>query len=116
MTAITVKRSREFNNKLGRFAYMQVPKQYFAIGIRNEKSDGANFLIATPEKALCDTILSDQYVPNLSIAALLRYLEDDIRFDMEELSTFNTEIIYECAECGRKKSTLLHLIKIIEQL
>lgn len=116
MTAITIKRSRDFSNKLGRFTYMQVPEQYFAIGLRNERNDGANFLIASPEKALCDTILSDMYVPNLSVVALRRYLEDDIRFDMDELACFDTEIIRECAECGRKKSTLNNLIKIIEQL
>lgn len=116
MTAITVKRSREFSNQLGRFTYMQVPERYFAIGIRNENSDGTNFLIATPEKALCDLIISDLYVPNQSVVALQRYLEDDIRFDIDELANFDTEIIRECAECGRKKNTLQNLIKIIEQL
>lgn len=116
MTAVTVKRSREFSNKLGRFTYTQMSDDYFHIGIRSENSDGAAFLIATPEKALCDTIISDPYVPNLSVIALRRYLEEDLRLDMDELTEFRTEIISECAECGRKKSTLLNLIKIIEQL
>lgn len=116
MTAVTVKRSRDFANKLGRFTYMQVPEQYFPIGICTETSDGANFMIATPEKALCDTILSDPYVPNLSVIALKRYLEEDLRFDIDELKNFDQNIIIECAECGRKRSTLLNLIKIIEQL
>lgn len=115
MTAVTIKRSREFDNKLGRFTYMQVPEHYFPIGIRSEVSDGANFLIATPEKALCDTILADPYVPNLSVVALMRYLEEDIRLDIDELADFNTKIIHECAECGRKRNTLLNLIKIIER-
>lgn len=116
MTAVTVKRSRNFSNKLGRFAYMQVPEKYFHIGITTAKNDGANFLIATREKALCDMILSDPYVPNLSIVALKRYLEEDIRFDTDELENFDIEIIRQCAACGRKKSTLTNLIRIIEQL
>lgn len=116
MTAVTVKRSREFSNRLGRFTYTQMPDEYFHIGIRSENSDGAAFLIASPEKALCDTIISDPYVPNLSVIALRRYLEEDLRLDMDELTEFRTEIISECAECGRKKSTLLNLIKVIEQL
>lgn len=116
MTAVTVKRSREFSNRLGRFTYMQMPDEYFHIGIRSENCDGAAFLIASPEKALCDTIISDPYVPNLSVIALRRYLEEDLRLDMDELAEFRTEIISECAGCGRKKSTLLNLIKIIEQL
>lgn len=116
MTAVTVKRSREFNNKLGRFSYMQVPEEYFHIGVCTTINDGANFLIATREKALCDMIFADPYVPNLSIIALKRYLEEDLRFDTDELADFNTEIIRQCAECGRKKSTYNNLIKIIEQL
>ncbi|MCQ2244685.1 MAG: hypothetical protein MJZ32_10565 [Bacteroidaceae bacterium] len=116
MTAVTVKRSRDFSNKLGRFTYIQVPEEYFHIGISTAMNDGANFLIATREKALCDMILADPYVPNLSIIALKRYLEEDLRFDTDELEHFDTEIIRQCAECGRKKSTLTNLIKIIEQL
>ena len=116
MTAVTVKRSRDFSNKLGRFTYMQVPEQYFHIGISTAMNDGANFLIATREKALCDMILADPYVPNLSIIALKRYLEEDLRLDTDELELFDTEIIRQCAECGRKKSTLTNLIRIIEQL
>lgn len=116
MTAVTVKRSRDFSNKLGRFTYMQVPEKYFHIGISTAMNDGANFLIATREKALCDMILADPYVPNLSIIALKRYLEEDLRLDTDELEHFDTEIIRQCAECGRKKSTLTNLIKIIERL
>ena len=116
MTAVTVKRSRDFSNKLGRFTYIQVPEEYFHIGISTAMNDGANFLIATREKALCDMILADPYVPNLSIIALKRYLEEDLRFDTDELEHFDTKIIRQCAECGRKKSTLTNLIKIIEQL
>lgn len=116
MTAVTLKRSRDFSNKLGRFSYMQVPEKYFHIGITTSINDGANFLIATREKALCDMILADPYVPNLSIVALKRYLEEDLRLDTDELENFDTDIIRQCAECGRKKSTLTNLIKIIEQL
>lgn len=116
MTAVTVKRSRNFSNKLGKFTYMQVPEKYFHIGICTAMNDGARFMIATREKALCDMILADPYVPNLSIVALKRYLEEDLRFDTDELADFDTEIIRQCAECGIKRSTLTNLIKIIEQL
>ena len=116
MTCITTKHSRSFKTPIGEFSYMQVPDNYFPIGVETVEENGVSFLMASREKALCDTILSDPYVPNLSVIALRRYLEDDIRFDMDELTNFNLEIIRECAECGRKKNTLLNLIKIIEQL
>lgn len=115
LTAITLKRSRNFENKLGYFTYKQVPEEYYPIGITSAVSDGMTFLIATSEKALCDTILNDLYAPNLSVVALHRYLEEDIRFDMDELGKMNVNILKACAECGRKTSTINNLITIVKK-
>ena len=92
-----------------------MPEDYYPIGIKTEKYDGMTFMIASPEKALCDVILTDAYVPNLSVAALHRYLEEDIRFDMDELGRFDIDILSQCAQCGRKSSTIENLIKIIRR-
>ena len=115
LTAVCFKRTRTFENKLGRFTYRQVPEEYYPIGIKTEKYDGMTFTIASPEKALCDMILTDAYVPNLSMAALHRYLEEDIRFDMDELGGFDIGILSQCAQCGKKSSTIENLIKIIRR-
>lgn len=116
VTAVTIKRSRKFENELGVFSYRQVPEDYYPIGITIEEHDGTNILIATPEKALCDMILADPYIPNDSIEGLYRYLEEDIRFDIDELAKFNIQIIEECAKCGRKTRILNNLIKIINKI
>lgn len=115
-TATTIKRSRNFENTLGMFTYNQVGQQYFNIGIRNVIIDDAQCLIASPEKALADLILFDNYVPSKSVRSLYQYLEEDIRLDMDELKHFNTAILQQCADTGRKKSTIKNLIKIIEKL
>lgn len=115
MTSVTTKRTRSFDTSIGSFSYMQVPKAYFPIGVRMEENNGCCSLIATPEKALCDTILSDNYVPDQSIVRLEEYLEEDIRFDTDALKDFNTSIIEECANSGRKTSILNNLIKIIRR-
>ncbi len=116
LTAVTLKHTRSFENKLGYFTYRQVPRAYYPIGITSDTMDGASFLIATPEKALCDLIIADTYIPSDSIRGLYRYLEEDIRFDMENLRDFDTSILTACAENGLKQSTITHLIKIIQQL
>lgn len=115
MTSVTTKRTRGFDTPIGSFSYMQVPKAYFPVGVRMEESNGCCSLIATPEKALCDTILSDNYVPEQSITRLEEYLEEDIRFDTDALKEFNTSIIEECAKTGRKTTILNNLIKIIKR-
>lgn len=115
MTSVTTKRTRSFDTPIGSFSFTQVPKDYFPIGVRMEKTNGCFSLMATPEKALCDMILSDNYVPNLSVIRLEEYLEEDIRFDTDALKEFDVSIIDACAKTGRKTTILNNLIKIINQ-
>ena len=115
MTSITTKRSREFENDLGRFTYRQVKPNYFPIGIRSVEENGVNCLMATPEKALCDTMLYDSYLPSQSVVRLLQYLEEDMRFDMDALSELDVNIIESCAQNGGKKQIFYNLIKIIKR-
>lgn len=115
LTAITTKHGRTFENKLGNFVYSQVEATYFSIGITTTLIDTASVLIATPEKALADLILTDSNVPANSVVALSRYLAEDIRLDMAALSSFNTQVLVECATQGRKTSTLNNLIKLIQK-
>lgn len=115
MTSTTIKRSRSFETPVGFFDYYQVKPSYFSIGLRIVQEEGVSFIMATPEKALCDFILYDSYLPNRSLKGLLQYLEEDLRLDMEELANFDVKIIESCAELGGKKSILDNLVKIIQR-
>lgn len=115
MTSVTSRPSKTFETPLGFFDYYKVDSEYFPIGIRMVTEDGVTYLMASPEKALCDLILYDSYLPAKSVKGLIRYLEEDIRFDMDELTHFDVKIIRECAEKGNKKLILNNLIKIIQQ-
>ncbi len=115
MTSVTTKRSRAFETPVGRFSYMQVPPAYFPIGVESRQEDGVGFLMASREKALCDTILQDNFVPGQSIKALVAYLEEDLRLDMDMLPELDADIIDQCARTGRKSQIFNNLIKIIKQ-
>ena len=115
MTSVTLRASKTFENPLGCFDYFKVDPKYFPIGIRMVADDGVNYLMASPEKALCDLIQYDSYLPAKSVKGLIRYLEEDIRFDMDELARFDVNIIEECADKGSKKLILNNLIKIIKK-
>ena len=67
MTSTTIKRSRSFETPIGFFDYYQVKPSYFSIGLRIIQEEGISFMMATPEKALCDFILYDSYLPNRSL-------------------------------------------------
>ncbi|MBQ9230394.1 MAG: hypothetical protein IJ190_04335 [Prevotella sp.] len=116
VTSITTKRSRSFYNPLGNFSYKQVTQRYFPLGVTSTEEDSIFYLIATPEKALCDTIIHDRYLPQQSVRGLWQYLEEDIRFDIDALKDFDITIIEQCAQAGRKTEILNNLIKIIKQL
>ena len=115
MTSVTTKRTRMFENSLGRFTYEQVKPEYFAIGVNGVEEDGVTFMMASREKALCDLILHDTYLPQQSVKGLWQYLEEDIRFDVDELATFDVSIIEACAKSGRKENILNNLIKILKR-
>ena len=115
MTSVTTKRTCLFSTPLGYFRYMHVRPSYFPIGVDYFYENGVGFMMATREKALCDTILYDRYVPNKSVRSLLIYLEEDMRLDMDVLPELDTEIIEACAETGCKTQILKNLIKIIKQ-
>ncbi|OAV67964.1 hypothetical protein Barb6XT_01227 [Bacteroidales bacterium Barb6XT] len=105
--SITTKRAKQFENAFGCFEYISMPADYFSIGIRQQIVDNKYaYLIATPEKALCDLIL---VTPNLrlqSIKAMQTYLEDDLRIDFSAAENIDLDIIRECVEVGRKKREL----------
>lgn len=114
MTSTTTKRSRLFETSYGWFEYCQVSPDYYNIGIREVLDNNTPILIATPEKALCDFILKDKYVPSQSVKSLIQYLDEDIRFYMDAFLEFDVNIVEECARQGRKTAIFKNLIKIIE--
>lgn len=115
MTCVTTKRTRKFETPIGNFQYMQVPPSYFPFGVESMEEDGVCFLMASREKALCDTILYDKFVPHQSIRSLVTYLEEDMRLDMDVLHELDTNIIESCAQAARKAQIFYNLIKIIKQ-
>jgi hypothetical protein len=105
--AATFKRAKRFENAVGRFEYVTVPENYYSIGISQQTVDGEyTYLLATPEKALCDLILSARNLRLQSVKAMQIYLEEDLRIDFSGLQGINTEIIRQCVEMGRKKGKL----------
>lgn len=112
--SMTTKHSRKFNNSLGKFKYTQCAREYFPVGIRQEIKDNTSFLIATPEKALCDLII---YTPNLNLRFqkdVLLYLKDDLRFDMEAFYQMDSGIFEQCVLFGRKKAAITNILKILQ--
>jgi predicted transcriptional regulator of viral defense system len=114
MRSVCMKLHKQYNTPLGHFEYVKVPAKYYPIGV-NQGIVGNSyaFLIATPEKALCDKISNSQNIRIQSAKSMNEYLEEDLRFEMSALSSFNSDIVEECIEYGKKKTELTQLLKLL---
>ena len=112
--SMTLKHSRRFSNALGVFDYTFVTRQYFPIGISNEAENGSSFLIASPEKALCDLIGWSKGVNLRYRKEAEIYLEKDLRLDMDAFSKFDISILRQCANVGKKKDSIETIIKLLQ--
>jgi hypothetical protein len=82
VTSITNKRNKHFATPLGEFTYHYLSPAKYAIGIDLLTHNQTNFLMATPEKALCDLITLE--IKNISIQSindLENFLFADLRMD-----------------------------------
>ena len=112
--SMTIKHSRSFDTPIGRFSYYSCPTNYFPIGIQQESQGVETYLVATPEKALCDLIIKSPGMNATTVKSLRSWLADDLRFDMEAFNQFNINIIERCAlQAPAKNNVLSILIKLI---
>lgn len=115
-SAIT-KRKKVFTNKLGKFEYTTVPKPYYPIGIQQIIIEQQYaFLIATPEKALCDLVITTKGLRIQSFKAMKSYLEEDLRLQPDPNHRFDLQIFKDAANTGYKKSAILFLHTYFYQL
>ena len=106
LTSATPSRSRRFSTPVGLFIYRQVPARAYEIGmVRVEGEHGQAFLIASPEKALADKIVSVRGAHIASIGEMGRFLEEDLRIDTGAIRSLSAEKIDEFA--GRYRSLRL---------
>jgi len=98
LTSITTGRSRSFLTPVGLFKYRMIPLQAFQTGMmRIEQRNDQSFLIAEPDKALADKIVSDRGIEIKTQKAMYRYLVHDLRIDSGTLPEMNPERLAEFA-------------------
>lgn len=113
--SIVMKRAKRFRTPLGLFTYVTVPADYYPVGINQERlSTGQRFLIASPEKALCDLIMLRPKLRIVSEKSMSSFLKEHMRVDLQEIVDPDLSILDHCVETGRKSTELRCLRKVIE--
>jgi len=114
--SVTLKRARSYTTPFGNFDYITAPADYYHIGIQQEIVRNLYaFIVASPEKAICDMIVSTAGLRLQSVKAMQIYLEEELRIDLSSLGNPDFQIIRDCIETGRKKTELIQLSKLLER-
>ncbi len=116
ITSVTIKAKRRFSTPLGVYSYTRLPLPYYSYGIRSVEVDRQHrFLIASPEKALFDKIITTAGVEFRSKASVLTYIENDLRIDIDTLKNLDISIMESWISTSPKKDSLSRLTQTIQQ-
>jgi hypothetical protein len=111
---MVTKRAKKFTTPVGNFEYIRSTVEYFEIGLRQIPINNQyTFLMASPEKALCDLIC---YTPGLRIQsakAMTAYLDEDMRIDLSDIEKWDLEIINQAIQVGKKRGELKLLLEVL---
>ncbi len=115
ITSITNKRNKKFTTPIGDFTYQYLSPTKYPIEITWINASKKNhFLIASPEKALCDHIyLTDKKINLKTTEEMNHYLLHDLRIDESALRSLHTnklQMINKVYEDDRL-TLLTHFIK-----
>lgn len=113
--SMTTKHSRSFDTPLGWYSYRSSSVDYFPIGIRQEREGDDTYLVAAPEKALCDILVKTAGLSLSSNRKMESFLTEDLRLDMDALKDFDLDMLEQCRQKTQVKaemiSRLINLIK-----
>lgn len=108
VTSMTMGRSRRFTTEFGIFSYQYCRSRAYPVGVTAVGEGQNRFLVATPEKALFDKLVSDRRFNGSDPES---YLLDDLRLDEDSLHRLNRKRLGELAPfmTGRLKSVYDYL-------
>lgn len=113
--SMTLKHARDFDTPLGRFEYTHISRIAFPVGLTSIREDGYTFVIATPEKALCDLIANSPKVNLRYLKDAESYMEEDIRMEQEDFMQMDAGIFEEYAKVGKKADSIRTLLRLLKK-
>lgn len=112
-TSATFKKAKTktYQNRFGTFIYQDVPEAVYSLGVTFKEEGDYSYLIATPEKALCDKLYS--LSPISAIKDLRSLLFEDLRIDEGDFQNLDATDILQLAPLYRSTTlnTLTRLLR-----
>ena len=115
ITSVSTKRGKQFDTPLGRFTYQRLPVDYYARGIRYVRESATQaYMMASPEKALCDWLALTPNLKLYSVKGLTILLLEDMRMDADMLVELDVAFVRQLAELGFRSNRLSLLADFLE--
>jgi len=117
VTSMTTKASRKFQTSIGLYTYTNLPLPYYAFGLATVSlSKDQQAIMAIPEKALCDKIVTTAGITLRSQSSARDYVFGNLRMEEEDLAKFDLNAMLSWLESAPKRESLEMLIKMIEKI
>lgn len=117
VTSVTTGRTKTYDTPVGRFSYEHASLKSYPLGIASVANESGHFfLMAAPEKALCDKLMQTSNLRINSVKTMLSYLEQDLRLDLDEFAKFDPELLRRIAAGGIKSHLLNILCNTLEKI
>jgi len=102
-TSASFKKNRDkvFHTPLGDYYYYYLPAAVYPYGLTRKEENGNPYLIALPEKALCDALYKTSGISTQ--IELERHLLEDWRIEMSDLMNLDSSFIHFIAPLYRRK-------------
>ena len=116
-SSITIKNAQIINNQKGTFEYIQQATPFYSVGIcQIQLTTNQYVIMANPEKALFDKIITTVGLQFQSKKVVMPYLTENLRIDEENLKRLDIKKMRTWLTIAPKKNTLTNFIKALENL
>jgi hypothetical protein len=117
LASATSKVSRRFDTATGTFTYTRLPLPYYAFGqVQQEVAPGQRALLASPEKALVDKVVTTAGLTLRSQSAAADYLLENLRLDESVLTKLDIVQMETWLPDSPKKESIAMVLKVLRKL
>ncbi|MBT1690758.1 type IV toxin-antitoxin system AbiEi family antitoxin domain-containing protein [Dawidia soli] len=117
IASMTTQAPRKFATSLGTFTYTRLSLPYYAFGVRSEKlADDQYAMVASPEKALFDKIITTSGLLLRSRKAAREFLLENMRMDEDLLRQLDTKEMTGWIKGSLKEESLSMAVHVIQEL
>ena len=117
ISSVTTDLSKTYSTATGRFSYIHVALPYYSFGIKQvQLTKKQTVMMASPEKALCDKIVTTSGILLRSVKQTRDLLIGDFRIEKQMLRDLDVNTICEWLNKAPKKNSLEILVKTLKSL